>query len=413
MKKNPGREKLQQLYVDQGMTQREIADLYGVTTTAVGRWLIDDGIRARQTGPRKGPDNPSWKGGVTLDKDGYVLRYTPNHPYANKGGYVREHRLVMEKMIGRYLRPEEVPHHKDDDPSNNHPDNLQLFENNGVHLSATRKGIRANWTEEGLARMKEASDRQRIPMPDNLLEMYETMTAQQIADEIGCGHWLVHKHLNELGAKKRPPHAREKELPAGDLLEMRKQFASCKEMAVHYGVGVKTLRNKLKKMGYSEREEIRVVFPPDEELREMYKTMSRAQIADAVGCSETSVQHKLYEIGVEMRPGRFAKKWDWMPDDEMAVLVAKFPKLADLARHLNVDYAALRSHLTQHGLRGPSRKMVLVKYPPDAELLRMYETMTSTEIALQLNCDAVTVLNKLRKLGATIRPAMPRTKASP
>lgn len=413
MKKNPGREQLQKLYVEQGQTQQEIADLHGVTKVSVGRWLIEEGIRPRHPGRQRGPENPSWKGGLTMDKDGYVLRYTPNHPYANRGGYVREHRLVMEKMIGRHLRPEEVVHHKDDCTSNNHPSNLQLFENNGAHLSETRKGMPSNWTEEGLARMKEAADRQRTPLPDNLLEMYETMTAQQIADQLGCGTWAIYQYLHAHGAQLRPAHTREKELSGDDLLELRKRFRSNKEMASFLDTSEKTLRRRLKRLGYSAIDEVRVVWPSDDVLREMYQTRSRSQMAKELGCSSTAVQHKLNSIGIEWRAATFEKKWDWPTDDEMRQLVEKYPKLADLSRHLNVEYDALRSHLNQHGLRQPSRKMVAVKYPPDAELLKMYETMTATEIGLILSCDCVTVLNKLRKIGATIRPAQPRTKASP
>lgn len=40
----------------------------------------------------------------------------------------------MEKLLGRFLTPEEVVHHIDEDRSNNAPENLQLFANNAEHI---------------------------------------------------------------------------------------------------------------------------------------------------------------------------------------------------------------------------------------------------------------------------------------
>ena len=59
----------------------------------------------------------------------------PSHPGADANGYVREHRLVMEEKLGRYLRPEEVVHHIDGDPANNAPENLRLFPNQTAHAT--------------------------------------------------------------------------------------------------------------------------------------------------------------------------------------------------------------------------------------------------------------------------------------
>jgi len=50
------------------------------------------------------------------------------------GQWRYEHRVVMERIIGRPLQSREVVHHRDKNPSNNEPDNLQLFPNMRVHL---------------------------------------------------------------------------------------------------------------------------------------------------------------------------------------------------------------------------------------------------------------------------------------
>lgn len=60
-------------------------------------------------------------------RDGYVFRKVRDHPFARSSGYMAEHRLVMESLIGRYLLPEENPHHKNGDRSDNRPENLELW----------------------------------------------------------------------------------------------------------------------------------------------------------------------------------------------------------------------------------------------------------------------------------------------
>lgn len=71
---------------------------------------------------------PSFFGGHKKKrKDGYICVYTPNHPNATNDGYVMEHILMMEKHIGRYLKKEEVVHHKNSIRDDNRIENLQLM----------------------------------------------------------------------------------------------------------------------------------------------------------------------------------------------------------------------------------------------------------------------------------------------
>ncbi len=82
---------------------------------------------------RTGNKHPRWKGGILIDRDGYRMVHSPNHPGSDKRGYIREHRLVMEEKIGRALKRSEVVHHIDDDPMNNDPSNLVLYPSNREH----------------------------------------------------------------------------------------------------------------------------------------------------------------------------------------------------------------------------------------------------------------------------------------
>lgn len=58
---------------------------------------------------------------------GYILVYMPRHPWAQKSGYVAEHRIVMEQKLGRFLLPLETVHHKNGVKDDNRPDNLEVW----------------------------------------------------------------------------------------------------------------------------------------------------------------------------------------------------------------------------------------------------------------------------------------------
>ena len=82
-----------------------------------------------------GKNSHNWKGGRIKDLGGYIRGYSPNHPYAYDRGRVLEHRLVMEKKLGRYLRPDEIVHHLNGIRDDNRPENLILINNASEHLN--------------------------------------------------------------------------------------------------------------------------------------------------------------------------------------------------------------------------------------------------------------------------------------
>lgn len=75
----------------------------------------------------------NWSGGKVFNSGGYILVYCPNHPYCDTKGYVKEHRIVMEKHLGRFLLPEERVHHINCIKIDNKIDNLELFKNESEH----------------------------------------------------------------------------------------------------------------------------------------------------------------------------------------------------------------------------------------------------------------------------------------
>ena len=72
-------------------------------------------------------DNPAWnKKGFSYHSDGYILIRVGNHPHAHKGWYF-EHRIIMEKHLGRFLQSTELIHHINGNKRDNRIENLKII----------------------------------------------------------------------------------------------------------------------------------------------------------------------------------------------------------------------------------------------------------------------------------------------
>lgn len=72
----------------------------------------------------------SWNRPVNLREDkalGYLYFMDREHPLGDKKGRVWHHRHVASITLGRWLRPDEVVHHKDHKRTNNDPSNLEVM----------------------------------------------------------------------------------------------------------------------------------------------------------------------------------------------------------------------------------------------------------------------------------------------
>jgi transposase len=110
---NKFKQELQRLYIEKEMTAHEVGKQLGISRFTIKNYLQKYGIKlVRRYRNKKGANHPNWKGGRTFTSSGYVYIKYDDHPNATNYGYVLEHRLVMEKHLGRYLKSDEVVHHK-------------------------------------------------------------------------------------------------------------------------------------------------------------------------------------------------------------------------------------------------------------------------------------------------------------
>jgi len=91
-----------------------------------GVYVRTEATRAKMSAfarTRIGPANANWRGGERMS---FGYREVKVNDGRRASGYIKEHRLVMERHLGRPLQSNEVIHHINGDKLDNRIENLRL-----------------------------------------------------------------------------------------------------------------------------------------------------------------------------------------------------------------------------------------------------------------------------------------------
>lgn len=161
------KDELEKLYIQDNRSTRYIGKVYGKSREWARRrlkeydisirhggdavktqWINNDKRRKEQSEfgknnlVRHKEEHPLWNGGIYKSR-GYIFVYCPDHPRVNKRPYMRQHILIIEAHLQRYLNyygqgndNNEVVHHINGIRDDNRIENLQLMtakEHNILH----------------------------------------------------------------------------------------------------------------------------------------------------------------------------------------------------------------------------------------------------------------------------------------
>lgn len=136
-----------------------------------------------------GENSSQYKGYVSR-RNGYILRFVPEHPYANSRGYIAEHRLVVEKHLGFILPKGFVVHHINGIKDDNRIENLAVM-TAGAHSTLHGKLGRKQPKREQHYRYKDIDI-------DYIQKLHsEGHTIKEICENLGITKQTYYRRLKE------------------------------------------------------------------------------------------------------------------------------------------------------------------------------------------------------------------------
>lgn len=156
-----------------------------------------------------------------------MKEYNPFHPCANSKGLVYQHRLVIERKIGRLLTKAEVVHHENGIRSDNRESNLELMTRSAhqrMHVSAYQRQKAKRYDPATIEMVRIAAADPKVLVSDL---PWSAMTILAICKSLGI-QWVSRGNYRLTEDRVR------------EALQGRTTL----EAAVYLGVSHKTLRYK-------------------------------------------------------------------------------------------------------------------------------------------------------------------------
>lgn len=205
------REVLEDLYVDQQLSQSEIADELGCTKSTVGRWLDKHDIETREGGDPCVQGDTPWRNEETLRRL-YVDEGMSTNAIGEELGchgptvarWLRNHGIEVRDH-GTHQDPKHPKLADGDWLSEQYEEKYRTTAEIASELDTSRSNVRRWMKKAGIELRNQLPKRPELDDEEQLREWYEgeMLDTTEIADRIGCSQGTVVYHMDRLGIERR------------------------------------------------------------------------------------------------------------------------------------------------------------------------------------------------------------------
>lgn len=160
---------------------------------------------ANRSNARKREKSCWWRGGIRFTAKGYKQIKQPDHPRADRNGYVMEHIVIWEKINNQRVPEGYVIHHINQNKEDNRPENLKILtnaEHTALHSTGRKLSQEAKqkMSEHQKNRFKNKENHPRYRKID-LLQMQSMIqsgkTVKQTCEEYGINKSTYYKKIKK------------------------------------------------------------------------------------------------------------------------------------------------------------------------------------------------------------------------